>query len=342
VTKLKHACNGATSESIECLLIHELQIEPPEDVEYEEVIHRRDMCFCQALTAVVTAVNSMLTSPGDKDMVFEQIAHIGHLVNFQSLLSTQGHEMGMIEDMAQAVRDVGRVRVRLREPEDGRNPLHVEITGQRYFLIVDLTIDANTLALVPDSFIEEGIKIVPIMFSQGINEMQMLARNIGDTLLQEQLCEENFKLLQQYAKEFKALAFEKKYDKSDIAEIDRALAELDKAIRSRSFKHALDILTQSAQAARRLNGSRFISCKSGKDRTGMSVTYEECQILADRHQMDPKFMQHALDVTRSKGVRIMNVEKNIGEPRYAFNKLQLMALPKLFRPPIISIGSSTT
>lgn len=250
-TKLKHACNGASSEVIECLLIHELQIEPPDDVEYEDVIHRRDMCFTQALTAVVTAVNVMLTAPGgDKTVMFGQVAEIGHLVNFQSLLSTQGHEMGMIEDMAQAVRDVGRAKVRLREPGDGRNPMHVEITGQRYFVTVDLTVDANTLALVPDAFRTEGIKIVPIMFSQGVNEMQMLARNIGDTLLQEQLCEENFKLLQQYAKEFKKLAFEKNYEKGEISRIDAALAELDKAIRSRSFKYALDILMLSSSAAR--------------------------------------------------------------------------------------------
>jgi hypothetical protein len=56
----------------------------------------------------------------------------------------------------------------------------------------------------------------------------------------------------------------------------------------------------------------------------------------------PSLMQFSLDSIRAKGVRIMNVEKNTGEPKYAFNKLQLVALPKLLRAPASTIGSSTT
>ena len=35
----------------------------------------------------------------------------------------------------------------------------------------------------------------------------------------------------------------------------------------------------------------------------------------------------------SQGTRIRNAEKNIGVPSYAFNAIQVVALPKFFRPP---------
>jgi len=58
--------------------------------------------------------------------------------------------------------------------------------------------------------------------------------------------------------------------------------------------------------------------------------------------MDPCHLQNALDVMRSIGTRMDNVEKNIGERKYAFNRLQIAALPKLLKPPLMSIGSQVT
>lgn len=43
---------------------------------------------------------------------------------------------------------------------------------------------------------------------------------------------------------------------------------------------------------------------------------------------------------RKTGVRIQNVIKNIGEPRYAFNILQARALPKPLRPPEGTYGNA--
>ena len=50
-------------------------------------------------------------------------------------------------------------------------------------------------------------------------------------------------------------------------------------------------------------------------------------------------LQQALDAMRSVGVRVNNVLKNIGDTRYAFNKLQVYALPKLYRPPLTNTGA---
>jgi hypothetical protein len=48
------------------------------------------------------------------------------------------------------------------------------------------------------------------------------------------------------------------------------------------------------------------------------------------------------DVLRSDGVRLANARKNTGKARFAFNRLQVMALPKAYRPPRGTGGGNIT
>ena len=48
----------------------------------------------------------------------------------------------------------------------------------------------------------------------------------------------------------------------------------------------------------RFSGLRFTCCKSGKDRTGMSVTLEQVQILSLEFDLAEHEYQRALDVMR--------------------------------------------
>ena len=111
----------------------------------------------------------------------------------------------------------------------------------------------------------------------------------------------------------------------------------------------------SPQLSRVLNAARVTSCKSAKDRTSMAVTLEQANILVKEYNMEQSVFQQALDSMRrwgkgfacafvsiltscllflcSQGTRLQNCMKNVGHPLYAFNVIQVTALPRNFRPP---------
>lgn len=60
----------------------------------------------------------------------------------------------------------------------------------------------------------------------------------------------------------------------------------------------VEVLQLSSQICRRMRGLRFTSCKSAKDRTGMSVTLEQVNILtAEYHLAEHEYIR-ALDCMR--------------------------------------------
>ena len=83
-----------------------------------------------------------------------------------------------------------------------------------------------------------------------------------------------------------------------------------------------------------MNGIRVTNCKSGKDRTGVSVSLEQSLLLIRHHGLPVFMQQRILDDMRRYGTRIDVVRKNVGHSRYAFNKLRYFLLPQLYRPPI--------
>ena len=60
----------------------------------------------------------------------------------------------------------------------------------------------------------------------------------------------------------------------------------------------VDVLQLSSQICRRMRGLRFTSCKSAKDRTGMSITLEQVNILAAEYHLAEHEFIRALDCMR--------------------------------------------
>ncbi|GBM66881.1 Type I inositol 3,4-bisphosphate 4-phosphatase [Araneus ventricosus] len=125
------------------------------------------------------------------------------------------------------------------------------------------------------------------------------------------------------------------YAENHIADL---LEQLQSQIFARKSKN-VDILHLSSEICKYLGGIRFTSCKSAKDRTAMSVTLEQAMVLINDFNLDDKEMPRVLECMRSEGTRRENTLKNIGVRKYHFNSLQLMTLPRLYRPPPGTYGN---
>ena len=110
-------------------------------------------------------------------------------------------------------------------------------------------------------------------------------------------------------------------------------------VHRRATDKDVELLSLCQQLSRTMQAGRLTCCKSGKDRTSMSVTLENTALLGKDAELAGIKQVEVLRVLRSRGVRRQNLIKNIGKPYYAFNPIQWMNLPKMYRPPAGCYGS---
>jgi len=124
-------------------------------------------------------------------------------------------------------------------------------------------------------------------------------------------------------------------DASRLWELRLLLAELRsvlEAVNEHARRKETRVLTLSAHCVRLLGGGRLISCKSGKDRTSMSVTADQVELLQRYHALPAQAAGPMLTAMRGEGCRMENTLKNVGKRGYAFNSLQRLLLPASLRP----------
>ncbi|XP_054636084.1 type II inositol 3,4-bisphosphate 4-phosphatase isoform X4 [Dunckerocampus dactyliophorus] len=263
---------------------------------------RRDVVFSQAL-AVLACGFVMRLYAGMQDKGFLRQLHlVGLVAQFESLLSTYSEEIGMLEDMEVGISDLQRVVFKITEAKtDQLGDLQPVVRGRRDHFTVEVPLPGPAFQNLPEE-IKEGkhLRVFPVLFNVGINEQQTIAERFGDISLQERINQKNFEMLEFY---YKSLSEKVPHEclpcfqsQTDIKEL---LETLGQNVVTKRRKN-VEILWIAAAICRRLNGIRFTSCKSAKDRTSMSVTLEQCALLRDEHQLSKDFFVRALDCMRSR------------------------------------------
>ncbi|CAG7715934.1 unnamed protein product [Allacma fusca] len=349
VKKLRMAMDGLLKTSRLAHSIFRLQ-ENNEKAQLGYIVkYRRDVCFSHALTSLVAGLMSRLWCRKPDPTFLYVVTRLGPLISFHSFLTYHSHEAEMFSDMIVAIEDLKTVEFVMvlydgkihgqqggNSEDSSMNCPMPKVHGSRSTLKVLLPVPESIFSMLPaDSSRSTSFVITPVFFNIGINEQATLAERFGNLEPQDKSNLDNFARLNEYFRRYKKLTlpvkFTSKRNQAVEPNIDSLLDRMHQEILSKKKKN-VEIIHLSSQITRLMMGLRFTSCKSGKDRTSMAVTLEQCQILSQEYDLAEHEYQLALDAFRSEGCRRENTLKNIGQRKYAFNSLQAFALPKLYRP----------
>ncbi|XP_030208419.1 type II inositol 3,4-bisphosphate 4-phosphatase isoform X3 [Gadus morhua] len=264
--------------------------------------HRRDVVFSQALSALACGFVMRLSAGMQDEGFLKQLHLVGVLAQFESLLSTYSEEIGMLEDMEIGISDLHRVSFKITEAKtDDLSDRQPSICGRRDHYTVEVPLPRLAFHSLPEE-IKDGrpLRVFPVLFNVGINEQQTLAERFGDISLQERINQRNFDILEVY---YKSLSEKLPVECLPCFQTHSDVKELLESLRQNVVmkkRKNVEILWLAGTICRRLNGVRFTSCKSAKDRTAMSVTLEQCALLRDEHQLSKDYFARALDCMRSR------------------------------------------
>ncbi|XP_050683814.1 inositol polyphosphate-4-phosphatase type I A-like [Leptidea sinapis] len=303
---------------------------------------RRDTCFSQALATLTSGLLCWFNSV-PSDIVFKLLSSdLGPLCGFEGLLSLYSTEKAMWGDMVVAIEDLQTVLFTLTKASSSMSM--PQLNGTRGCLTVNIPVSESLYTRFSKTE-HLSFTVTAVFFNIGINCKASLAEALGETTPQYHSNNDNLdrlnKYYHKYNKIFPANYMAATRASSRVKPLEEVMENLKIAVHKKVPKN-VDVLHLAALATRLMNGIRFTSCKSAKDRTGMSVTLEQCSILSSEYHLAEHEMTKALNIMRSEGCRRENTYKNIGVKKYAFTKKQVKALPEKYQPPAGTYGSSQT
>ncbi|XP_053698380.1 inositol polyphosphate-4-phosphatase type I A isoform X2 [Sabethes cyaneus] len=361
--KLRQAMDGLLKTARLMHSVQRLQQDMKKNSTVLAVMYRRDVCFSQALTALVSALMAKLWGQNVTENYISLLCNLGPLAYFEGLLSLYGSETDMWGDMSVAVGDLATVNftlVRSNIQRDSKAMPVPRVVGSRQSLSVLLPVPESVFCHLPT---KEGVsfKVTPVFFNIGINEKATLAETLGYTKEQHRSNWDNYDRLKHYHIRYKKIPFNfinpscsaaldtptktglATTPQKEVLVSERSvvslLNEMEDQLKLNCSKN-YRILTLAEDVTRSVQGLRFTSCKSAKDRTSMAVTMEQCRVLQQEFHLSAGNLQNVLDTMRSEGTRSDNTMKNIGLRKYAFNLPQVLSLPQAYRPPAGAYGKA--
>ncbi|XP_055680609.1 inositol polyphosphate-4-phosphatase type I A isoform X2 [Lutzomyia longipalpis] len=347
--KLRQAMDGLLKTARLIHSVQRLQQDMKRTTTTLNIMYRRDVCFSQALTALVSGLMGKLWGTQITENFIQLMCNLGPLAYFEGLLSLYGSETDMWGDMCVAIEDLSSVRftlIRSNIQRDTKLLPFPRIVGSRQSLTVLLPVPEIVYCALPTKE-TPSFRVTPVFFNIGINEKATLSETLRYTTEQHRSNWDNFDRLKQYHIRYKKLNLtvpetptksEPHVPTQTVVNLLNTMEDQLKLNPSKNVK----ILSLAEDITRALHGVQFTSCKSAKDRTAMAVTLQQCRILQQEFHLPATSMQIVMDTMRSEGTRADNTMKNIGLRKYAFNLPQVLALPSLYRPPAGSYGKAQT
>ncbi|XP_055912176.1 inositol polyphosphate-4-phosphatase type I A [Eupeodes corollae] len=347
--KLRHAMDGLLKTARLMHSVQRLQQDMKRNSANLDILYRRDVCFSQSLTALISALMAKLWGTEITQNYIKVLTDLGPIAYFEGLLSLYGGETDMWGDMSVAIEDLLTVRFTLVRSNIQRDSSTVplpRVSGVRKALNVSLPVPESVYSILPTREMVT-FKVTPVFFNIGINEKATLAEALGCNRDQHRSNWDNFERLKQYHISYRKLSLNspdtptKSEPFLPTQAATNFLYLMEEQLRSNVSKN-MKILHLAEDICRSMSGLRFTSCKSAKDRTGMAVTLEQCRLLVQEFHLPAKSVPNVLSAMRSEGTRMDNVKKNIGKRKYAFNLPQVYSLPAMYRPPLGSYGKAET
>lgn len=205
--KLRQAMDGLLKTARLTHSVFRVQEDPRAAQRVCNVRYRRDVCFSQALSSLVTALMVRLWCYKPDPVFLTGLSLLGPLACFEGLLSYHGDEIDMWGDMSVAVEDLRTVLFTLTRcpiPQNGDLQPMPKISGCRNALTVFLPVPDAVYTLLPPRQ-SVSFNVTPVFFNIGINEMATLAESLGATRPQERSNVDNFDRLNEYYLRYKKI-----------------------------------------------------------------------------------------------------------------------------------------
>ncbi|RHZ18790.1 hypothetical protein DYB31_005644 [Aphanomyces astaci] len=325
---------------------------------FELEIRYHGLCV-QVLSATAAQIAAMLELAAKGSvhhaMMWEVVMRNNLLMDFESLLSTQGNEGGMLEDFRVACKWLESVVFTFEVSPSVTEAVSYRVgRGTNALLNVVVRVPVTFGEHLPSDLAtaKKSFRVLAVLFTQGVNEMQSLAHAMhsASTAIQDEINHESFERLGHYFVRFKKIKFAHLPRPRDgygspfqpnVSELETMWTQITASIAHQPMhKKNVRLLMATSEFCRRLGGGRATCCKSGKDRTAMSVTLEQARLLVQ--DFKALNLKHVIETMRLCGVRRDNVFKNIQSHTYAFNELQRKLLPECYKPPVGTYKKGST